>query len=242
MCTVTLVPREDGFRLTCNRDERRTRPVALAPRLYVLPARVALFPVDPPSGGTWVGINDAGLAMTILNRTIDAAPLALRLAPRSRGAIIPALLKHARLADALEAAAALDPACFGLFCLILVQRPTVGVVTSDGRSVSIEVSRLRRPAMFTSSSLGDSLVAEPRRGLFERLVLHDERSWLRGQRRFHRHRWTRRPKVSVMMERPDARTVSQTVIDVTRVGIGLRYAAMEPAEARPVDSRLSGAA
>jgi hypothetical protein len=72
--------------------------------------------------------------------------------------------------------------------------------------------------LFTSSGLGDALVEGPRRRLFERLVLGAEDSWLDGQSRFHRHRWPGQPELSVWMERPDARTVSRSVIDVASNG------------------------
>jgi hypothetical protein len=76
--------------------------------------------------------------------------------------------------------------------------------------------------MFTSSSLGDAVVARPRRRLFEQLVLADD-DWLRGQFRFHRHQWTRRPEISVHMARGDASTVSRTTITVTSRTMELDY-------------------
>jgi len=76
--------------------------------------------------------------------------------------------------------------------------------------------------MFTSSSLGDVLVEPPRRELLERLVLAAG-DWLHGQARFHRHRWTSRPEISVNMAREDAATVSRTTIDVTSSTIDLAY-------------------
>ena len=71
-----------------------------------------------------------------------------------------------------------------------------------------------RPVMFTSSSLGDAIVETPRRRLFEELVLAGD-DWLRGQFRFHRHRWDEQPEISIQMARQDAATVSRTTIDVT---------------------------
>src|SRR5262249_40866814 len=99
---------------------------------------------------------------------------------------------------------------------------------SDGNRRGVEVTDLSRPTMLTSSSLGDSVVDEPRRGLFEQLFAHSGRSWLESQDRFHRHQWRSRRHVSVRMERPHARTVSYTVVTVSSSAIQLRY--------RPVDS------
>jgi uncharacterized protein with NRDE domain len=231
MCTVTIVPYDDGFRLVCNRDERRDRPAAAPPTVHRLQYSAAIYPVDPIGGGTWVGVNDAGLAAALLNRTIDAAVPPGRRPPRSRGLIIPKLLDCRSLTDALDIAAELDPAPFDLFRLALVQRMAAVVLTSDGLALSAEMMSLSRPLMLTSSSLGDTVVEAPRRRLFERLVLQSEGAWLSAQTRFHAHQWRSRADISVRMEREAARTVSRTSITVTSRASELCYDAL--GSARP---------
>ena len=86
-----------------------------------------------------------------------------------------------------------------------------------------DVFTLTVPRLFTSSSLGDRLVEEPRRALFKQLVANDHGDALRAQFRFHRHRWTASPELSVHMERADAVTVSRTVIDVRADATDLSY-------------------
>lgn len=227
MCTVSIVPYRDGFRLACNRDERRGRPPALAPRLQRLNLRAATFPVDPLSGGTWIGVNEAGLAMALLNRTIDPAASMRTPRLRSRGLIVPALLGCGCLADALEMAASLNPAHFDLFRLVVVQHTTAAVVTSGGFALSVDTMEMFRPLMLTSSSLGDAIVEGPRRRLFEQLVMEEGGvGWIRAQSRFHHHRWPESTHISVSMERSDALTVSRTVIAVGPRGIELRYQAV----------------
>ena len=46
MCTVSIIPGDNGFRLACNRDERRDRAVALTPRAFALAGRRAVHPID----------------------------------------------------------------------------------------------------------------------------------------------------------------------------------------------------
>ena len=223
MCTVTTVPHDDGFRLACNRDERRDRPAATLPAVHRLQHNTAIYPVDPVGGGTWVGVNDAGLAATLLNRTLDSATPPGCAPPRSRGLIIPHLLGSRSLTDALTLATGLDPAEFGLFRLVLAQRIVAVVLTSDGRALSVDAMSVSRPTMVTSSSLGDAVVEAPRRRLFERLVLNSHGACLTAQTRFQAHQWRSRAEISVAMERLDARTVSRTFISVTSNRIELRY-------------------
>jgi transport and Golgi organization protein 2 len=220
MCTVSIVPTAGGCRVVCNRDERRTRPVARQPRAWPTEVSWATYPQDPVSGGTWIGVNDDGLVIALLNRT--ATPDVQRPTPRSRGSIVPELLACASIDRAMQASDALDRRAFEPFQLVMVQRSIVAVIAGDPAQPSQEMFPLVAPMMFTSSSLGDALVESPRRRLFEELVLADD-DWLRGQFRFHRHRWAGRPEISIQMAREDAATVSRTTIDVTSRTIDLDY-------------------
>jgi len=86
----------NGFRLGCNRDERRDRAPALPPAVHGLSHRTAIFPVDPAGQGTWVGVTDTRLAAALLNRSADStAPLDKSRRP-SRGLIIPYLVERPR--------------------------------------------------------------------------------------------------------------------------------------------------
>lgn len=239
MCTVTIVPRDDGgFRLVCNRDERRTRPEALPPRVLRLSHCTAVFPIDPWSGGTWTGVNDAGVAMAILNRKVhtdtERRTVSLHRDPFSRGVIIPALLACTSFDKALRMARAFAATGFEPFRLIVIQDTRIGVITNDGRSLSFDVSRMFQPLLFTSSSLGDAVVEEPRLRAFAELVLKDKSAWLRAQFRFHRSRWPQRPDLSVVMERADAATVSRTVVDVGHDVIDVDYEPLTDRQAAAV--------
>jgi hypothetical protein len=232
MCTVTVVPHETGLRLMCNRDERRTRPAAVPPRVYELGERLAAFPVDPQGGGAWVGVNDADIAVALLN--IHSGPRRWIEGPtRSRGLIVRELLRCGSMPQVLEAIAGLDTLVFETFRLVVVHGSTVAVATHEGaRTMTCRQISFDTPLLFTSSSLGDARVETPRQRLFERMVIQGRAGWLNGQAQFHRHQWRSRPEISVRMERGDALTVSRTIIDVTRAGRGVLYEA-------PVSERLS---
>lgn len=227
MCTVSIVPEADGFRLLCNRDEQRSRAKALPPQRHQLPTGVALYPVDPVGGGTWVGVNDAGLAITLLNRTLPggAAPAPSLL---SRGRIVTRLLGCRTAEAAIDAGLEMELATFNPFRVTIVSRERAATLSSDGRVPSVESIDLSRPFMQTSSSLGDDRVAAPRIGLFDRFVVAPHRvgdrgAVLDGQSRFHAHHWRDRGPVSVVMSRVDACTVSRTTIRVSGGRIEMCY-------------------
>ena len=233
MCTVTIVPHDEGFRVVCNRDERRTRPAALPPRLLRVGARLTAFPTDTLGGGTWIGVNDAGLVLALLNATAVGSDSGGRpiARPRSRGFVVRAMLERGSADSILEALGGFDPALFNPYRLVIIHAPAVTVVSSDGDRIATSQAPLAHPMLFTSSSLGDALVEPPRRDLFERLVVRGSGPILDAQARFHQHQWRARPEISVHMERADALTVSRTQVDVTTRGRRLVYEPVTPAAA-----------
>jgi hypothetical protein len=165
--------------------------------------------------------------MAILNRHAPAEttrpPASSHSRRTSRGLIIPALLEYSTLEAALAGASIFPPADFEPFRLVAVQDGRVGLIANDGRALSSNVWRMYEPLLFTSSSLGDALVDEPRRRAFADLVLNDEGAWIPGQRRFHHLQWPHRSELGVVMERADAMTVSRTLLDVGLDDVHVEY-------------------
>ncbi|RYF94133.1 MAG: hypothetical protein EOO02_23795, partial [Chitinophagaceae bacterium] len=67
MCTVTFVPAGDKIMLTSSRDERTTRATALPPAVKEWRGKKIMYPTDPQSGGSWIGVNEHGHAAVLLN-------------------------------------------------------------------------------------------------------------------------------------------------------------------------------
>jgi hypothetical protein len=257
MCTLTIVPVRDeaggdaraasGVRIACNRDESRLRPAALPPELRQAGPRRLLMPVDPVGGGTWIGASDAALALVLMNvytRPIGTLPLAPhRQTPAtSRGTIIPHVAAAATLAEGLERARSLDLAQLEPFRLVLVDLHRQAEVEWSDSSLKVRPpARLARPWFCTSSGLGDEIVAAPRRQLFAESFA-PAADWIAAQDRFHRHQWPDRRPASVWMTRPEARTVSLTVIEMDSREVRFRYYAREgddsPADVA-VEAKLS---
>jgi hypothetical protein len=235
MCTLSIVPLGDGFRMMCNRDERVARPVAEPPRRVTIAGLEAMFPVDPQSGGTWIGVNEAGLAIALLNRTLaDLAPgsgqtcrnaasavrwttdgRTIGIGERSRGEIVPRLLGARDMPRLLDVLGAIEPARYEPFRLVAVRRDEALIATADGARLDLDMRGLTRPLAFTSSSLGDAIAERLRLPLFDALVTH-AKDPLVPQRAFHGHQWSDCPAFSVRMQRTDARTVSRSIVNVGR--------------------------
>lgn len=121
MCTVVLLIRPDHawpVLLAANRDERLDRawdpPAAHWPdQPGVVAGR------DRSGGGTWMGVNRAGVAAAVLNRqgTLGPAP-----GKHSRGELPLIALAHDSAADAAGAVAALDAGLWRSFNMVLADR------------------------------------------------------------------------------------------------------------------------
>lgn len=228
MCTVSIIPlgaapggNGGSFRVVCNRDESRRRVAAAPPRWRGTgsPNVRAMWPMDLEAGGTWIGVSQRGVCLSLLNLNLDPQP-PLPHRARSRGLVIPELLDSADPASAVRRVSGLPLARFAPFRLIVVGATSAGKsatgvhlaeATWDGRSLGITWHD-DPPVCFASSGLGDAMVA-PRLDLFEDLVVMPGAAAER-QDEFHRHAWADRPEISVMMSRSDARTVSVTMVEV----------------------------
>ncbi|MEE2828144.1 MAG: NRDE family protein [Myxococcota bacterium] len=142
MCTLLLsFQHHPGTSLVvaANRDERLDRP-ATAPRLWLdRPLRV-LAPEDLEAGGTWMGLNEAGLFAGLTNRFVQG-PDPGRVDPQrpSRGGLVLEALTHASAAGAREALAHLPGDRHNPFHLLLADAEEAHLVWSDGWKLHCEV-------------------------------------------------------------------------------------------------------
>jgi hypothetical protein len=241
MCTVTALPGDVlaagpsrmALRLVFSRDERRARRAALPPSIVGVDGRRVLMPVDAEAGGTWVAASDAGLVFALLNVTDHVSPGRVSRAPAwpgraTRGAIIPSLAGATSLDEVAARAGAIDPTCYAPFSLLCTCATGRLEVRSNGRTLSAARHADNGPWLRTSSSLGDRRVIEPRRRLFH--------AWFRRppfdrvtQDGFHRHWWPAHRELSVLMDRPDACTVSITTVEIGPDGPRMSYVTSGPA-------------
>ena len=118
MCTLVILRRPDHrwpVLIGANRDEMIDRPSAPPGRHW--PDRPEVVAgLDVLAGGSWLGINDWGVAAAVLNRHGSLGPAPDR---RSRGELVLEALDHADAIAAAEALSHLDPHSYRTFNLII---------------------------------------------------------------------------------------------------------------------------
>jgi len=169
MCTVTVRRDAGGLLLTMNRDERLDRAGEEAPRR--IPGEVDrpswIAPFDGPSGGTWIGVNDRGVAACVLNG-YGPADRDLRGRPGvpSRGSIIPRILEDQDGVAPVALRDAIDFSAYPSFTLLVVSARGGEIVRwQHGEGI------VREPvpagwSLLTSSSWDEPEVARYRRDAF----------------------------------------------------------------------------
>ena len=131
MCTLIMLRRPEHawpVLIAANRDEMIDRPAKPPARHWPDRAEVVAG-LDLLAGGSWLGINDWGVAAALLNRTGSLGPAE---GMRSRGELVLEALDHA---DAVAAAAALgdlDPAAYRSFNLIVADNRDAYWLRHDG--------------------------------------------------------------------------------------------------------------
>ncbi len=117
MCTLIALHRcypTAHLLVAANRDEFLARP-ASGPRLHTWGERRVIAPLDERAGGTWLGINDAGVFVALTNRPTQR----LDAARRSRGLLVADALASGSATRAAEAALRLAPGAYNPFNLFV---------------------------------------------------------------------------------------------------------------------------
>lgn len=158
MCTIIAaleVWPERPVVIAANRDERLDRP-AEGPSVRTIQGRRVLAPRDQVAGGTWLGVNDAGLFVGVTNR-FSGPPDPSR---RSRGLLVADALAQSDAARAAEVAAAHGARAHNPFHLLMADRTGAELVWDDGEALH---RRRLEPGLFvlTERSLGAAPTRRP---------------------------------------------------------------------------------
>jgi hypothetical protein len=232
MCTASWRFDADGYELFFNRDESVRRGRARAPEHETFGALRGLAPRDADAGGTWLGVNERGLALALLNAwDLRSDPRE----PRSRGSLVRDLLASTSVAEVLARLAREDLARYrGFTLLALAPDEGASVRCWDGNVL------VARPAVrpLASSSLDGGRAGSERRALYERLTQHAAEPERAALERFHASHEPERGPWSPCMHRAEAATVSASQVRVTAQEVALRYADGPPCE-RPFGDWLA---
>ncbi len=218
MCTLSFVPRRNGYVVAMNRDERRSRVEALPPHRFQFSEIAAVYPHEP-GGGTWIAVNDRSVTLALLNLGDSSGPK-----QRSRGEIIPALIESLSMAEADIRLRRKSLRGYLPFRL-------VGIFGGEGRVAEWRWSgrKLRRRSFpwrrqhWFSSGLSDAQARRHRQPILDAAWKRRSAGSLPWLRRIHRSHSPQAGAFSICVHRPDAATRSYTEIVWRHSAVTMRY-------------------
>ena len=216
MCTVTWIAAPGSFWLFSNRDEKLTRSMAAAPQIHERNGTRIICPRDRAFGGTWIGINEFGIAACLLNGRGGAPPMAV-----SRGLLALDALEATSVDQVEERVAAHELSRFAPFSMIVLSRISRPVIVAwDGEE--LETSPGADRGLLVSSSFDPDGVLDARSRQFDPL------STPVSLENFHASHSPMPGPYSPCMHRADAETVSFTRVSAADGLIELHYQAGGP--------------
>lgn len=226
MCTLSFLPADGGYHLLMNRDEQRSRPDAHPPRLHPAGEHLSVYPGEQ-GGGTWIGVNDAGLCAALLNWY--ARPLLIDRPAFSRGLIIPTLLGASGSDEAVLYLRSLPLDKLAPFRIFLFHagETKATMLASDGASLN-QCGLPWKHSHWFSSGHDEAEASRIRDETATRASAETDAGTLEWLRRLHRSHQPKRGPFSICMHREDARTVSMTEVTLLHGKAELTYHAGPP--------------
>ena len=209
-----------------NRDEQRTRAPALPPSTTMCGGNRSLYPREA-GGGTWIGVNDQGMALALVN-WYSASRQRGPGAP-TRGAIIPSLLRWSSgraVREHLGKMALDDYSPFRLLAVLPLSRELCQWGW-DGQSLQ-ETSLGWRPHHCFSSGYKESEASLTRGAVCAMAERDADVGTVPWLRRVHRSHLPEEGPFSICMHRSDACTVSYTEVELSDGVYRMHYHAGNP--------------
>jgi hypothetical protein len=211
---------DTGYELFFNRDELRTRLIAFPPKVHTSNGVSFIAPIDADAGGTWMGVNEFGVSVCLLNGfgRVDQK----RTDYVSRGTLVMSLLDVSNGEAARDRIGKIELAAFRPFSLVVMEpnHPVFSWIW-DGVRAKWDKSVV---CPLISSSFRLTEVAKHRQTLFHRWDVQKTKAL----EDFHRSHRPEAGPFSVCMHRDEAQTVSLSQVVVTKERVAFYYSSGHP--------------
>lgn len=207
-------PASPRYHLFFNRDELNSRAEEVSPHAYTENDILALYPSDPQGGGTWIGINDKGRSVALLN---DYQGTRTSSPKRSRGLLVKDLLHDRELAFNEQ-----ELTHYNAFHLCIFEQSSQSTYHHwNGLSLTSTTIDPTLPFFLTSSSYQPEKIIPQRRATWQAIQAQSG-NYFDQIKAFHTTLDDLSPATPVML-RDDAHTRSHISIQVTNNTVECSY-------------------
>ena len=234
MCTVTFYPISiNHYYLSMNRDEARTRAHAKSPEIGISGTIHYIRPIDGDKGGTWIGCNQHGLSLCVMNWHSVEQPGGDDNKFISRGWIIPNLMDSTDLEECDYQLRQLALNQTKPFRLLGIQPAPLAINewSWDMHDLLKKTLPVKRN-IWTSSGWKPAHVHETRRRVFENFWRHQDEINLGNIQTLHATQLPEPGPLAISMSHPKAMSVSNTIIELTPEKTVMHYLDGFPAKSK----------
>jgi len=169
MCTVVYIPNNKKILLASLRDESPNRERAISPEIYTEGNISFLSPKDPMAGGTWIGANNSGNTIILLNGGFENHPRKDNYL-KSRGIIVSELLATK---SPVEEWKLIDMEGIEPFTLIVWSKAILVRLVWDGIKKHKIIQDKNIPHIWSSSTLYNAAIKKYRKELFQQWIAEE---------------------------------------------------------------------
>lgn len=234
MCTITFYPvSADHYFLSMNRDEARTRSHADPPQTGLSGMTRYIHPIDGDKGGTWIGVNQYGISLSIMNWHSAQQPDGNNNEFISRGWIIPNLMDSVDLGDCDRQLHQLSLAKTKPFRMLAVQPSPLRIVEWlwDMNELRMKKQPTKR-SIWTSSGWKPHHVHNTRKRIFENFWKHHDEVSIDNIEVLHATQLPAPGPLAISMSHPKAMSVSNTIVEVSPEKAVMHYLDGFPAKSK----------
>lgn len=227
MCTVSWLVDNNTYHVFFNRDEQRSRSMALSPQQFTINSTEALMPIDPDGNGTWISTNEFGLSLCLLNYYQGIKPQGPLI---SRGLLVKALSAKKTIQEAHQALLQSKLNDYASFSLLAFGYDVHGQFVQQTWQWSGEqLTQIQLNSPFTSSSVEFEQVSTSRLALANQMPMKN----VVDLARYHQSHQPDKSHLSACMHRTDAKSVSLSHIHVDQQQSIFHYKNTSPCSSEP---------
>lgn len=213
MCTVIYIPLKNSVLFSSNRDEDPARKKAIAPAVYKSRNYDCLYPKDGAAGGSWIGLNETGNFVVLLNGGFAKHTRQTNYR-KSRGLVVTEMLDSKNIISYWqhEDLKGIEP-----FTLVVYAQQKLHQLTWTGFEKHHVLPDPALPHIWSSSTLYSIEARKERADIFDRWLALSPVKSLNDLYRFLTTATDRDTENGFVMNRNEAtRTCSISLIEITK--------------------------
>lgn len=230
MCTVSWLVDNNDYHVFFNRDEQRSRSLALSPQSFDINNTKTLMPIDPDGNGTWISTNEFGLSLCLLNYYQGIKPQGPLV---SRGLLVKSLSAKKTLQEVHQKLLHSTLNDYASFSLLAFGFDASGqFVQQTWQWSGKQLTQIELNSPFTSSSVEFEQVSTSRFALANRMPMNN----VADLARYHQSHQPDKSHLSACMHRNDAKSVSLSHIHVDQQQSLFHYKNASPCSSEPFET------